>query len=112
MDLVVKKNADNAEESASASQELNFQADQLQTIVTELLTLVSGANGRAEGEGKPGQPLPRLLGWLGKNKEHTVPGRPPAPSSDETYILQQPPHVEMLSPEETTSLADERLENF
>jgi len=42
MDKVTQQNASNAEESASASEEINFQALKMRTMVTELLTLVRG----------------------------------------------------------------------
>ena len=43
MDQVTQANAANAEESASASQELNSQADHMTHIVNELIMLVNGA---------------------------------------------------------------------
>ncbi len=42
MDKVTQQNAANAEESASASEELNAQATQMNTAVNELIALVSG----------------------------------------------------------------------
>jgi len=47
MDKVTQQNAANAEESASASQELSAQAEQMKDIVSELVKLVQGA--RADG---------------------------------------------------------------
>ncbi|HPD48492.1 MAG TPA: methyl-accepting chemotaxis protein [Anaerohalosphaeraceae bacterium] len=46
MDKVTQANAANAEESASASQELSAQAEQMNQIVDELSALVAGASGR------------------------------------------------------------------
>ncbi len=43
MDKVTQQNAANAEESASASEELSAQAEQMQQIVDELTTLVGGS---------------------------------------------------------------------
>jgi len=43
MDKVIQQNAANAEESASASEEMNAQADQMKGMVHELLILVSGS---------------------------------------------------------------------
>jgi len=43
MDKVVQQNAANAEESASASEEMNAQAEQLREYVGDLVRLVSGA---------------------------------------------------------------------
>jgi ABC-type transporter Mla subunit MlaD len=45
MDKVVQQNAANAEESASASEEMNAQAERMKEFVVELVTLVGGANG-------------------------------------------------------------------
>ena len=45
MDQVTQQNAANAEESASASEELNAQAESMHDTVLELLRLVGGANG-------------------------------------------------------------------
>jgi len=46
MDKVTQSNAANAEESASASEELSAQAATMNEIVSELVTLVGGANAR------------------------------------------------------------------
>ncbi|MCP4118098.1 MAG: chemotaxis protein [Desulfobacteraceae bacterium] len=46
MDKVTQQNAANAEESASASEELNAQADQMQIMVEELVGLVGGGKAR------------------------------------------------------------------
>ena len=43
MDKVVQQNAANAEESASASEEMNAQAEQLKDYVGDLITLVTGS---------------------------------------------------------------------
>lgn len=53
MDRVVQQNAANAEESASASEEMNAQAAQMKSFVMELIEIVGGtANGRSNG-GEP-----------------------------------------------------------
>ena len=44
MDKVVQQNAANAEESASASEEMNAQAEQLKDYVGDLVVLVTGKN--------------------------------------------------------------------
>lgn len=48
MDKVVQRNAATAEESASASGEMNAQATQMKKRVLELMTLISGSNGSAQ----------------------------------------------------------------
>jgi methyl-accepting chemotaxis protein len=45
MGKVVQQNASNAEESASASEEMSAQAQRLKEFVAELVALVGGANG-------------------------------------------------------------------
>ncbi|MBI4620564.1 MAG: methyl-accepting chemotaxis protein [Desulfobacterales bacterium] len=45
MDKVVQQNAANAEESASASEEMNAQAEQMKDFVGDLVMLVRGSNG-------------------------------------------------------------------
>ncbi len=49
MDQVTQSNAANAEESASASEELSSQAVQLNAVVRELIDLVGGKGGHTEG---------------------------------------------------------------
>ena len=52
MDKVTQQNASNAEESASASEEMNAQAAQLKDIATQLLATIGGtANGNGDGNG-------------------------------------------------------------
>ncbi|NQU74491.1 MAG: chemotaxis protein, partial [Candidatus Omnitrophica bacterium] len=47
MDKVVQQNAANAEESASASEEMNAQAEQMKGFVAELMALVGGSGSAA-----------------------------------------------------------------
>ncbi|MDD2900849.1 MAG: methyl-accepting chemotaxis protein [Syntrophales bacterium] len=75
MDLVVQQNAANAEESASASQELTAQSHQMKGIVDELMSMVAGGvNGmRPARNGKhlPGGRLASLrqtIAFNGKGK--------------------------------------------
>jgi len=42
MNVVVQKNAASAEESASASEEMNAQAGELKTVITDLVLFVQG----------------------------------------------------------------------
>jgi methyl-accepting chemotaxis protein len=44
MENVVQRNAANAEQSASASEEMSVQAEQMKAFVSELVTMVGGAN--------------------------------------------------------------------
>lgn len=61
MDKVTQQNAANAEESASASEELNAQAEQMREAVTDLTALVGGShNSRGNTAGKAAKkPVPR-----------------------------------------------------
>jgi methyl-accepting chemotaxis protein len=45
MEKVIQQNAANAEEGASASQELNAQSNQMKIIVADMVSLVGGNNG-------------------------------------------------------------------
>jgi len=49
MDKVVQQNAANAEDIASASEEMNAQAEQMKAYVSELVTLVEGVRKGEEG---------------------------------------------------------------
>ena len=48
MDKVTQQNAANAEESASASEELSAQAEQMNEVVNELVALVGGNTGKRQ----------------------------------------------------------------
>ena len=50
MDKVVQRNAANAEEAASASEEMNAQAEQVKDFVGKLVMLVGGAQGNGNGK--------------------------------------------------------------
>ncbi len=52
MDKVVQQNAANAEESASASEEMNAQAEQLRDYVGDLVQLVTGKRDQSNGESR------------------------------------------------------------
>jgi methyl-accepting chemotaxis protein len=66
MDKVVQQNAANAEESASASEEMNAQAEQMKVFLDDLTTIVTGRNGsRAAKDDRSKRG--------GKNKVRTAP---------------------------------------
>jgi len=52
MDKVTQQNAANAEESASASEELSAQAEQMNQIVSELVAMVGGTTGQGTSKSK------------------------------------------------------------
>jgi methyl-accepting chemotaxis protein len=47
MENVVQRNSANAEQSASASEEMSAQAEQMKIFVAELVTMVGGSNGHS-----------------------------------------------------------------
>jgi len=51
MDQVTQQNASNSEETASASEELFSQSESLRGIVSELMSIVQGLNGKKAGNG-------------------------------------------------------------
>ncbi len=53
MDKVTQQNAANAEESASASEELSAQAESMKEVVAQLVTLVGGARSHKARAGEP-----------------------------------------------------------
>ena len=72
MDKVTQQNAANAEESASASEELTAQAHSLNTMIGQLVALVGGA-GSKKGRGRPtegdAQPKARSGRRFGRSDE-------------------------------------------
>jgi methyl-accepting chemotaxis protein len=63
MDEVTQQNAANAEESASAAEELNAQVKKLQHIVEGLVSLVGGNGTRKKSDGKPMEKGRRDMGF-------------------------------------------------
>jgi methyl-accepting chemotaxis protein len=53
MDKVIQQNAANAEESASASEEMSAQAEQMREITTELEALIHGAKAVEDRGSRP-----------------------------------------------------------
>jgi len=60
MDKVTQQNAANAEESASASEELSAQAESMKKVVAELVTLVGGDGSQDVRAGGPGRSRDRV----------------------------------------------------
>ena len=50
-DKVTRQNAANAEETASASEVLKSQADEMRFVLKQLMAMVDGKNGQAESAG-------------------------------------------------------------
>ena len=67
MDKVTQQNAANAEESASASEELSAQAESMKEVVSQLVALVGGSNTQATGK-----PRPRVSVHRDEHPHHAV----------------------------------------
>jgi len=72
MDKVVQQNAANAEESASASEELNAQAFTMKDVVVELTSVVGGGNGDVAQTAEPIQKKKLLPGRKKERKSKEV----------------------------------------
>jgi methyl-accepting chemotaxis protein len=78
MDKVVQRTAANAEESASASEELNAQAGQMQAVAQTLMQIVNGSGGgESVDSAAPAGLAARLSGAVGfgkrKKAEEAIP---------------------------------------
>ena len=69
MDKVTQQNAANAEESASASEELSAQAESMKEVVNQLVALVGGAGAQTARSGEP----KKAEHHLHVNLEHKAP---------------------------------------
>ena len=81
MDKVTQQNAANAEESASASEELSSQAESMNTIVAELIALVGGASGRKATTGRALRPKRSEKLSQSDRLYHDIASRPETPAS-------------------------------
>jgi methyl-accepting chemotaxis protein len=70
MNQVTQANAANAEESASAGEELNAQAEQVNSMIQELLAIVGGSNGAHHGGSRVAHKARQVVGKL----HHTAAG--------------------------------------
>jgi methyl-accepting chemotaxis protein len=117
MDEVTQSNAANAEESASASEELSAQAKDLNDMVDALVLLVDGSNGRGNGRiGRiGGAKLKQLYATreegLGPDREvnglvHPIEGDHEEKKTPKTAERRR------VNPEEIIPLKDEELRDF
>ncbi len=72
MDKVTQQNAANAEESASASEELSAQAEQMNQIVQDLVNLVGGSSGTQRVGASINKIQPRNQAHKLTNFDHTI----------------------------------------
>ncbi len=112
MDQVVQANASNAEESASASEELSAQAREMKDIVNQLVVMVKGAVeaesssdfSTSSGDRKntlKTKPVHNVL------PAHKTPGIKPPPKIKNTQTEHK-----MVKPEEVIPLNDDELKGF
>lgn len=76
MDKVVQQNAANAEESASASNEMNAQAERMKVFLDGLTTIVTGRNGfhttKEDGSKKAGKTKARIAPGAADNMQKRI----------------------------------------
>jgi len=102
MDRVTQANAANAEESASASEELSAQARELFDMVTILQATVRGASRDTVG----------TLGTLGLGGARQAPVQPQRFASDAGHLEAAPARNRALSPEQVIPLDEDDLQGF
>jgi methyl-accepting chemotaxis protein len=81
MDKVTQQNAANAEESASASEELSAQAESMKEVVGQLVALVGGAATKQAGSAGP----KKVAHHLHVNLEHKAPKVEKAVAKSHTF---------------------------
>jgi methyl-accepting chemotaxis protein len=96
MDKVVQQNAANAEESASASEEMNAQAMQMRQFVADLVTLVGGNRNSNVSDGS--------------QTHRTLHKTDPAPRIEKS--AQPAPKRIEVSPDELIPMDDENFKDF
>jgi methyl-accepting chemotaxis protein len=115
MDTVVQQNAANGEESASASEELYAQAEQMKGVVGGLVALVSGNNDRAPAGSGPGRALPGTRPRPGAALARPHAARAAGPGSRPDRAL-SPRSINgksrALSPEEVIPLEGDSFKDF
>ena len=72
VDKVTQSNAANAEESAAAAEELNAQAQSVQGMVTQLLTLVGSTNSNLARDVQSPEPVQSVPRYGGVVKNHNI----------------------------------------
>lgn len=106
MDKVTQSNAANAEESASASEELNAQAGQLSDLVNQLIQIVAGIRASASARTSPGR-VSRKPAAKPK-KRH----QPAIAAQDGTRKALPGREKRIVKPEEVVPLDDADLKDF
>ncbi len=102
MDRIVQLNAANAEESASASEQMNAQADYMKGIVKELVMLVAGSRNGNSHDPDPA----RSKGFLRRQKSSAAP---------ESYEQKEPsgkPTIKNINPEQIIPIDDKDFGDF
>ncbi len=115
MDKVTQQTAANAEESASASEELNAQAEQMKGYVGDLVQIVGGSSHEASGSGsrRPSAAM-RRVGMSGKagrsGAKKSFLSAMKAPSKSRGLLTSG--KARAVSPEEVIPLEDEGFKDF
>ena len=99
MDKVTQQNAANAEETASASEVLKSQADEMRFVLKQLMAMVDGKNGQAESAGQT-----RNTAAPGASRKTL-----PAPGKKSTGRTQQASEV---SPEQVIPFEEDEFRDF
>lgn len=102
MNQVTQKNAAGAEESASASQQMNAQADAMRTLVTDLVGMV-GAHGETYGT-----KVPKKMELHGK----TFPKRPGSGSAPKLTASKERPADREVRPEQLIPMDENDFSDF
>jgi|GEM_PF-541348 len=100
MDKVTQQNAANAEESASASEELSVQAESMKEVVAQLVTIVGGTKSFHARKGKRGQDADELHGDAEPESRRPpqAKSKPRGFAGDEHTSHENPAHAERPEP--------------
>jgi methyl-accepting chemotaxis protein len=108
MDKVTQQTAASAEESASASEELTAQAEQMKGYVRDLATVVSGSGGESRGDGE-NRRSPAVKSREGHRPQATtrkmLPGRV-------DRLTGKSPSQKRTRPEQVIPLKEENFKDF
>jgi methyl-accepting chemotaxis protein len=86
MDKVTQQNAANAEESASASEELSAQAESMNELVGELVTMVGGSGPAGISRSGKRHPINTKAGYVRARNVHDVQDSYAAPDTSDTMF--------------------------
>lgn len=110
MDQVTQTTAANAEESASASEELTSQAAELNVMVDTLIAIVGGSDNHANGNGYLARPRLNKIAPRPSSAHKTL----PAPSAKTAQPVRKTSKIRtsVVKPEDVIPLSDDEFEEF